>query len=243
MAIAWRFGARVFAPSLWMTAAVVLLVTLFVGLGRWQWQRATDKQALWDAFARGSDAAVALGPRSLDELPRFSRVRVTGRYAPERQFLLDNRTLDGRAGYEVLTPFVLADGRTLLVNRGWVPFEGVRERLPAVAFAAPGERELLGRVDELPAAGLASGRAPPAATGEWPRLTSFPTMAELAATLGRALEPRVVLLDGAEPHGYARQWRPPGMEPIKHTSYAVQWWSFAVVLLGLYVGLNLRKAS
>jgi len=38
-----------------------------------------------------------------------------------------------------------------------------------------------------------------------------------------------------------RDWHPPGMEPIRHWSYAVQWWSFAVVLFVLWVGLSLRK--
>jgi cytochrome oxidase assembly protein ShyY1 len=226
-----------------MTVATLLLLIAFVSLGRWQWQRGADKQVLWDAFARGSDAASPLDARGLDDMARFARIRVSGRYAPQRQFLLDNRTLRGRAGYEVLTPFELADGRVVIVNRGWIASSGDRTRLPSIDFAAPPVSELLGRVDELPAAGLASGRAPPPVAGPWPRVTSFPQTTELAASLGARLEPRVLLLDAGEPHGYAREWRPPGMEPVKHTSYAVQWWSFAVVLLVLYVGLNLRKPA
>ncbi len=47
------------------------------------------------------------------------------------QFLLDNMTHAGRAGYEVLTPLLLDDGRVLLVNRGWLPLpDGRRDELP-----------------------------------------------------------------------------------------------------------------
>ena len=99
-----------------------------------------------------------------------------------------------------------------------------------------------GRIDELPSAGLESGRAAPAQSGGWPRVTSYPKPEQLATALGVAtVEPRVLLLDAAMPEGYQRDWQPPGMVPEKHWSYAIQWWSFGVLLIVLYVVLNLRK--
>jgi surfeit locus 1 family protein len=244
MAIRVQLGSRVFAPSWLFTMLTAILCVLFVSLGRWQWNRGVEKQVVWDSFARGTDALVALGNRRTADMPRYAQVSVTGRYAGERQFLLDNRTLDGKAGYEVLTPFALADGRWLLVNRGWVPFTGFRDRLPDVALPDTAERSIQGRVDRLPSAGLASGRAAPASGGTWPRVTTYPAMAELESALGgTALEAQVLLLDANEPLGFELRWRPPGMEPVKHTSYAIQWWSFAVVLLGLFFGLNIRKVK
>ena len=76
---------------------------------------------------------------------------------------------------------------------------------------------------------------------DWPRLTSFPTSSQLASALGARLERRVLLLDAGEPRGYVRAWKPGGRGPEQNWSYAIQWWSFAVVLAGLYVGLNLRR--
>lgn len=243
MAIRLQIGSRVFAPSWLMTIVTLVLLATFLSLGRWQWHRAAEKQALWDSFARGTDALMALGSRRTTELDRYAHVSVLGRYEPERQFLLDNRTLDGRAGYEVLTPLRLPDQRVLLVNRGWVPFTGFRDRLPDVTLAQPAELTVKGRLDELPRAGLASGRQAPATDGAWPRITNYPTADELERAFGGRIEPRMLLLDATEPNGYVRRWQPPGMAPIKHTSYAVQWWSFAVLLLGLFVGLNLRKVK
>jgi cytochrome oxidase assembly protein ShyY1 len=108
---------------------------------------------------------------------------------------------------------------------------------------------ITGRLDELPSAGLAVGRAPPPLKGSWPRVTSYPRPQELAAALPAAnsaaaaprVEPRILLLDAQEPRGYVRDWKPGGRGPEQNWSYAIQWWSFAVVLLGLYVGLNLRR--
>jgi cytochrome oxidase assembly protein ShyY1 len=136
---------------------------------------------------------------------------------------------------------VLPDGRRILVNRGWMPFTGYRERLPDVSLPADAPTTISGRVDELPASGLPSGRAGPAPGGEWPKLTSFPTHAELGAALDAKIQRRILLLDAHLPAGYVREWTPPGMQPTRHFSYAIQWWGFAVVLLVLYFGLNFRK--
>lgn len=235
-----------------MTALTVLLLAVFVLLGRWQWNRAEQKEALARGFAAGAVQAQPLGARGTATLPRYAVVSVTGEWEAARQFLLDNRTRDGRAGYEVLTPLRLADGRWLLVNRGWLPFEGRRDRLPEVAIGlAGGAVTLSGRLDELPTAGLASGRAAPALSGPWPRVTSFPQTAELAAALtddgagtggtgAVPLEPRVLLLDASAPAGYRRDWRPFVKGPEQNISYAVQWWSFGVLLLVLFVKMNLR---
>lgn len=239
-----RFSAfgRVFSPSWLTTLATLVLLAAFVSLGRWQWHRGEAKQILWAEFERNA-AAEPLGNRSPDELPRFTRVTFSGHYAPSHQFLLDNRSHQGQPGYEVLTPFVTDSGRSLLVNRGWVPFTGYRDRLPDVSFAAEEPVTISGRLEELPAPGLAAGRAPPDDRSSWPKLTSFPTRDELAKSLGQRLSQRILLLDAQMPAGYVRAWQPPGLDPARHFSYAIQWWGFAVVLLVLYFGLNFRKVS
>jgi cytochrome oxidase assembly protein ShyY1 len=235
------FGRR-FAPSWPMTLLTLALLALFMSLGNWQWHRGVAKQATWEQFERPPAAGTATRQR-LGDTARFEYVRLEGRYEPERQFLLDNRSHAGRPGYEVLTPFVLPDGQRLLVNRGWIPFTGYRDQLPDVAFVADAPTQIAGRLDDLPAAGLASGRAPPTTAAPWPKLTSFPTREELEAALGERIADRILLLDPQVPAGYLREWSPPGLAPDRHFSYAIQWWGFAVVLLVLYFGLNFRKVS
>jgi surfeit locus 1 family protein len=225
-----------------MTLATLVLLAAFVGLGQWQWQRGVAKEAVWEEFGRATPARESAA-RELDSLPRFTRIALRGAYEPERQFLLDNRPHAGRPGYEVLTPFNLQDGGTILVNRGWLPFTGYRGRLPDVSMTGIGLDAIEGRIEELPSAGLASGRAPPASDSAWPRLTSFPTHEELERSLGAKLLRRIVLLDPKAASGYVREWSPSGLPPVRHFSYAIQWWGFAVVLLVIYFGLNFRKVS
>jgi len=234
-------GGRVFAPSWLMTALTVALAMLFVRLGEWQWDRGAHRQAQWEAFARGSAQALPLGARELAALPRFQRIEVAGSLDAAHQFLLDNRTHQGRAGYEVLTPLHLEDGRTLLVNRGWVAFTGSRARLPDVSLPPAAHSRLRGRIDELPVGGLELGRAPPPPGAQWPKVTSYPDMTQLAQALGASLEPRILLLDRDAPLGYVREWQPPGLSPARHWSYAIQWWSFAVALVAIWALLSVRR--
>ena len=239
--VSFPLGKRRFAPSWSMTLLTVALCMVFVRLGLWQWDRGVHRQAQWDAFARGADAPLLLGTQSLRSLVRFKRVAVGGRWDAAHQFLLDNRSHGGLPGYEVLTPLQLTDGRLLLVDRGWVPFTGSRARLPDIALDDRGAIVLSGRLDNLPVGGLALGHAAPAHDARWPKVTSFPTFAELAAALGHPVEPWMLLLDPAGGDGYVRDWQPPGLPPLRHFSYAIQWWGFAVTLLVIWGIMSARR--
>ena len=82
---------------------VLLAVPAFVSLGFWQWHRGEYRQQLWADFARAEVPAIDASSASLERLPRFTRVRVTGEFDAARQVLLDNVSRDGAPGYEVLT--------------------------------------------------------------------------------------------------------------------------------------------
>jgi cytochrome oxidase assembly protein ShyY1 len=239
--VSFPIGTRRFAPSWPMTLLTIALCLAFLKLGNWQWDRGVHRQAEWDAFARGADAPLPLGTQDLGSLVRFKRIVVSGRWDAAHQFLLDNRSHGGLPGYEVLTPLQLADGRVLLVDRGWVPFTGSRAKLPPVALARTATVALTGRLDNLPVGGLALGHAAPAGDARWPKVTSFPTFAELAAALNHPVAPWMLLLDPASADGYLRDWQAPGLPPLRHFSYAVQWWGFAVTLLIIWGIMSARR--
>ncbi len=247
-----EWGNRVFRASVWMTVLAIAAVALFVLLGRWQWHRAAEKRALVAAFDAGRNAQPSeLGQRSLAAIPRYTQLRLRGRYDGAHQFLLDNISRDGAVGYEVLTPFVLVDGRIVVVNRGWLPLPGGRrERLPDVGLPpAPATAstlplpEVTGLVDRLPVPALAMGRAPPDASAAWPKRTSFPDAAQMAAALRSPIEDGQLLLAASQPTGYRRDWHPGavGLPPSRHIAYALQWWGFSALALFLYFFMNIER--
>lgn len=225
-----RFAPRL-APTLLAAAAIVL----FAALGNWQLGRAEEKRALAAKFGAGGPA---LDWRQLPrDAPRYTRVSLRGHYDPAHQFLLDNRSHESVAGIEVLTPFLLDDGRAVVVNRGWQPFGATRQDLPDVAVDGE-QRTVVGRIDELPRPGI--WLKPPPATG-WPRLVQYPDMEELSRQLGRTLAPHQVLLDPAVPDGYVRDWSLPGTPIDQHIGYAVQWFAFATVAGAIWFVVSFRK--
>ena len=235
------FGRRHFSPSPALTVLMLVLCVLFIALGRWQWRRGHLHAAEHARFERGAREVLALGPRSLAQVPDDQRVSLTGTYDTAHQFLIDNMSYRDVDGYQVLTPLVRSDGQVVLVNRGWVPFLGSRADLPDVSIKTTGQVTVTGRVGNLPAAGLASGRAPPPGGGPWPRVTSFPTMTQLSTALGQPLGPRVILLDPQDTDGYVRDWRPPGIPAMQNFAYAFEWWCFAVAAVVIWVVLSTQK--
>lgn len=239
-----KFGSRNFSPRPFTT---VLALTMFVGLislGRWQLRRAEEKQIMYDDFDKGATTA-----RVVDlwtpPLARYQRVVAHGSYDPSRQILIDNMTdAHGHAGYFVITPFALATGGWLLVNRGWVPVGTSRAALPAVD--APDDvRDIRGRADHLPTPGIQLGERtelrPP-----FPVVANFPSRAEIGRLMHEAAwapATDAVLLDASEPDGYLREWQPPGFPPLRNIAYAVQWFGLALALAVIYVVTNLHRVA
>ena len=232
-----------FSPRWYWIVIVAAAAVLFVRLGIWQWHRGEHRRDEWQQFARGDAPAVEATAASITQLPQYTRVRVSGVFDAAHQFLLDNISHNGAPGYQVLTVLTLGDGSKLLADRGWVPFSGYRDKLPDIAFeVATAPIFLTGRLSPAPVAGLAAGRQPPPQEGPWPRLGSFPTIEEFATSYGAPLAP-MLLLDADSGPGYVRDWQPPGIAPERNFSYAFQWWSFAVLAVGLLIGLNLKRKN
>jgi surfeit locus 1 family protein len=239
-----RIGSRRFAPHPLMTVLTIIMIAGLVSLGRWQLRRADEKRALFEGFAAGTGSTQVID-RSTARLPRYQHVAFSGHYDASRQLLIDNMSnSEGQPGYFVITPFALAGGGWLLVNRGWVPLGASRAQRPDVEVATS-DREVRGRADNLPRPGIRMGTAA-ALAPPYPVLASFPTSAEIGQLLQEsswAPAAEVVLLDAGEPDGYLRQWQAPGFAPIRHIGYAVQWFGLALTLFVIYIVTNLRSAD
>jgi surfeit locus 1 family protein len=238
-----KIGSRIFAPRVFTTLLTLVLIALLVSLGRWQLRRADEKRALFDSFAAGTDVT-RLIDGSTPLLPRYQHIEARGHYDQTRQVLIDNMVNGERAGYFVITPFALAGGSWVLVNRGWVPLGASRADRPTIPVAGD-MRRIRGRADHMPSPGIQMGTkaelAPP-----YPVVAAFPTRAEIARLLGEsswAPAADLVLLDAGEPDGYVRNWTAPGFPPMRHIGYAVQWFALALTLFIIYIVTNLRRVG
>jgi len=238
-----RIGSFDFRPALWPTLATLILLPFLAGLGVWQLHRADWKQALVDTHAAHIREPVvafrSLLPVTGDS--EYRRVTVDGHYDLDHQLLLDNRVEQGIAGYHVLTPLRLDDGRTtVLVNRGWVPVGASRAVLPALD-GPTGTVRLSAQV-KLPPEKIFRLGADEEQHAGWPQVIQAIDIGALAERLGTPLLPVLLLLDPDDAYGFVRDWKPVyGIPPDKHRAYAMQWFTLAVVLALIYLGVNTRR--
>lgn len=225
------------------TAVMVVLVIAFARLAVWQYHRAHEREAQIAAVNSALAApATRLAPAALTALPRYAHVYAEGYYDGAHQVLLKEENEPGgeRVGYEVLTPFALAGGGTLMVNRGWVPVGA--DGSTRADLAPPAELvRAVGYLAPLARPGLHLGGNPTHADS-WPVRLLFPGWAELERLYGRRLIHRVLLLAPTAAGGYARAWRmKPKYGPQQNYSYMVQWIAFAVVIFAIWFWLTVRR--
>ena len=216
--------------------AAVVALTLW--LGNWQVNRAQEKrerQALFEV--RMNDTPVRLTGAAPADGILYRRVHASGRWIPERQFYVDNRIRDGRAGFEVITPLALAGSdAALLVNRGWIARDADYPRAPRVEVPA-GPVEVAGLATRPPARFLEL--SPQQVAGDvWQNLS----IERYAAAAGLKLVPVVVLQDPAAP-GLAAVRETPDAGVAKHVEYAFTWFSLAATAFTLWLVLNVKRAA
>lgn len=233
--------------SRWVIAAAALVgVATTASLGRWQLGRAAQKEA-WAEELRVQSAAppvdlATLGAAQAAEARwRSRRVVVRGRWDAAHTVFLDNRQMNGRPGFYVVTPLRL-EGRpdAVLVQRGWVPRDVQdRTRLPEVPTPG-GTVQLLARIAPAPTKLYDFGGEAPGPIRQNLDLQAFGRETGLAlwpVSLVQLDEPGVV----SHADGLARQWPPPAVDVHKHYGYAAQWFALAALIAGLYVWFQLIR--
>lgn len=240
---------RGLAARLLVLAVALGLTALGLRLGYWQLDRAAQKERLQSTL----DARSLLPPLSASELAASAtdaeaqhhrRTELEGTWLHAATVYLDNRQMNARPGFFVLTPLQLdrpppgSEARVVVVQRGWVARDNNdRTRLPE-----------LPRTD---ARVRVSGRvAPPPA-----RLYEFDATAggairqnldldAYARETGQALLPYTVLQTAAPqdgPDGLQRDWLLPATGTHKHLGYAFQWFALSALITLLYVWFQLIR--
>lgn len=232
-------------------AAAVLGAALTARLGVWQLDRASQKVALQAQIDERAQrpalpaADIARDPRQAEG--QSQRVTtVTGHWLPAATVFLDNRTMNGRTGFFVVTPLQLPSGEALLVQRGWAPRD-LRDRtlLPTVPTDA-GEVQLQGRLAPWPSPLMALGEASGGGIRQNLDRDAYARefkLALLPATLQLTAAPRAAASPSTSPSddGLLRHWWVPTADVQKHYGYAVQWFALSALIAGLYVWFQLLR--
>ena len=101
---------------------LIIFIFVFVGslsLGLWQIDRGYDKKALENIFSQRQSLPVETNPGMLNEDLYYRNIQISGFFG-KNIFFVDNKLLDGKAGFVVFVPFTTPGNKTILVSRGWI---------------------------------------------------------------------------------------------------------------------------
>jgi surfeit locus 1 family protein len=236
-----------------ITLAAVVSIGATLALGNWQLSRAKQKEdlqqrlldqraqppmVLADALQQGP-----LVPGVPDEL-LDREIKLKGRWLDEWTVLLDNRPMNGKQGFLVLTPLQdVNSGQVVLVQRGWVQRDfNDRTRIPP--FVTPKDQVVLaGRVVRAPSQTLVLSEPSSSkglATAQPPsRIRQNLKLNDLKEETHLALWDRTVLQTDPAGDGLLRDWPAPNLGVEKHHGYAFQWFGLCALIAALYVWFQL----
>jgi surfeit locus 1 family protein len=236
-------------PSRRGRSSVVLIATV-VGvaatsaLGTWQLNRAAQKLSMQAAL----EARSALPELTGNELARnaaaalpqhYQRARLKGQWIAAHTVFLDNRQMNDKPGFFVITPLKLSGSdQAVLVQRGWSPRNFLdRAALPSVPTPS-GEVEVMGQIAPPPARLFEFAGAVPGPLRQNLDVVAF------AQEVATPLLPMSILQVTSDtqkvgPDGLQRQWPVPETGIHKHHGYAFQWFALSALLAGLYVWFQL----
>lgn len=245
----WRSSPHATAAPSRLRWGVILLAALVgvavtASLGFWQLRRAAAKEAWQSQMAQRAEMAVLDGASlgQADDSPDnragliHRRVRLQGEWLAPHTWYLDNRQMNGRAGFYVVTPLrLLGSSAVILVQRGWVPRDFTqRTRLPEVPTPA-GRIELTGRIALAPSKLYELGES-----AQGPIRQNL-DLAVLRTETGWPLLEVTVVQTGAPSEGLLREWPQPASGVEKHYGYAFQWFGLSALIALLYVWFQIVR--
>ena len=214
----------------------LLGVVLMVNLSMWQLGRLSDRREFnSEVHERSSLETVNISELDLSDPPavQWRSAGAIGTYDPSEQVLILNRSQNGVAGLNVVTPLILDDGRAILVNRGFIA-------LSATPPSAP-----LGTVRVLGTVQISDQRTSGQATQASGEQSEFFRLdiARLEEQIDYELLPVALVAKASEPseEPTIAPINPPELSQGPHMSYAIQWLIFSIAVIVGWV-LAIRKS-
>ena len=205
-----------------------------VRLGFWQLDRLRGRRArnahVEAARARPPIELTGYG-RSADSAVN-RRVRARGSYDYDHEQLWRARSYEGAPGVSLITPLRLPDGSAVLVDRGWVPSPDAFH-VDQRAYRESAAAEVVGLGVDVP---RGKGDVDPRTLADSLPYPLLPFVLQRLPPARR--RPAASLFGSARP---PLPWPPPELGDGPHLSYAVQWFSFAVIIVVGSIALYRRQ--
>lgn len=228
----WRFWL--------LTTATLLALGVTLSLGRWQLSRAAEKELIQSRIdAREKLPALGIAELLATAEPEYTihrTIYLRGRWLSDKTVFLDNRPMEGKAGFYVVTPLLPDGERTaILVQRGWLPRNfNDRNQLPPLNTES-GVVEVVGRVAAAPARLYELGSTDSGTIRQNLDVSQF------AKEIQQPLLPVSVLQTGGDGAGLLREWPAVNSGVAKHYGYAFQWFGLAALIAILYVWFQIVR--
>jgi len=231
-----------FRPRPWLTGICLLAIALLVTLGTWQAQRLQwklDLIAKVEARLAASSQPLRQVLAETDTLEEalYRKVSLRGRFDHAREIYLFTSKGVGTAGYQVITPLILEDGSTILIDRGFVP-EGLRDP------ATRPEGQVGGKVEVIGLLRLAVPKStftpdPDIAGHTWYHRDPV----AMAASIGisETLEVMIDANAAPNPGGYPQGGKTIVTFTNNHLAYAITWYGLAFALLAVYMAFHAKE--
>ncbi|ABK05609.1 conserved hypothetical protein (plasmid) [Arthrobacter sp. FB24] len=207
-----------------------LFAAACVGLGNWQLDRRNQAVAEIQRVQQNyeKEPVPFESARRYFEVAepeaKWTPVSVRGHYLASDQRIVRNRPNNAAPGYEVLVPFRLASGETIVINRGWLPIGNLRPGYPDAVPAPP--EGIIDAVVRLKPAEPGLDRAAP--EGQLASIELVAYTRQLAYPLMTGSY-GLMASESPGPDETPLQLTPPSVQEGSNLSYALQWITFGVL--------------
>lgn len=224
---------------------VWLLITLtafaiLIKLAAWQWQRAAEKTTQLQQLSVMQQQGPLRFSQVLLRLPAEADgaiVQDTGNWLAPYIWLLDNRIVEGRVGYDVVIPVQFYDSSSLLlVNLGWVRAPQSRAELPNIDI--PSSINVNGLLRSQ-LGGLRLGQNTDGSG--WPLRIQQIELLELQKSLPVPLYHAMVYQQQGS--DFIPHYQAVVMPPEKHRGYAFQWFMLGLAVLGVALAASYQAGK
>ncbi|UKA52403.1 SURF1 family protein [Arthrobacter sp. FW305-BF8] len=213
----------------------LLLAAIFatgcVFLGRWQMDRRAETLAEIQRVTSNYSATPITFDQARDEFNQldpsreWTQVKLQGTYDVDGQRIVRNRPLNGQPGYEVVVPFKLVSGETVVIDRGWLPIGNKTPGRPDTIPAPPSGQ--ITAVVRLKHSEPTLQRGAP--EGQLASIDLPAYSAELGSPLltgayGQLASETPTVADMPQPFPM------PSVDEGTHLSYSLQWFAFGVLM-------------